>query len=129
MNYPAPRDGLATAECTLEHVRCLLAEPECWQRAGPAHDRRGQFAAPDAPEAAAWSLSGALERLALTGIPGFGDHLTLALATVALSSAVAHVCPDAPAWWRFGQFEQHPDTTHADVLALLDEAIALLQRS
>ena len=129
MDYAAPRDGLATAACVLEHVRCLLADAGRWQRDGLARDRSGRHTAPDALDAAAWSLSGALKRLALTGIPGFGDQLPQSLATVALSSAVTWVRPEAPAWWRFGQFEQFPDTTHDDVLALVSEAIRIIERS
>lgn len=128
MGYPAPRDGLGAAECVLEHVLGLLATPQRWQPVGLARDALGQSTAPDAPDAACWSLSGALARVAGAGIPGY-DTLPLAIAKVALSSAVAGVAPPAAAACQFWEFEARLATTHADVLALLVEAIALLRRS
>ena len=123
------RDGLAAAQSVLEHVRCLLADPQRWQHFGVARDGLGQWTPADSPTAVSWSLSGALERTALSDIAGFGGQLPQSLAKVALTSAVLRVRPDAPAWWRFAQFEQSPDTTHAHVLDLLGEAIAILRRS
>jgi hypothetical protein len=127
MSAAPPPDALVAATSVLEHVRGLLAEPRRWQPNGIATDARGHQTRPDALAAASWSLSGALQRIALTDLPGLGDALTLAVAQVALTSAVARVEPRAPVSCRFWQFERHPDTTHADVLALLGEAITLLR--
>ena len=123
------RDGLAAAQSVLEHVRCLLADPRHWHRLGVACDALGRWTPADSLTAESWSLSGALERTALSDIAGLGGQLPQSLAKVALTSAVSVVRPGAPGWWRFVQFEQSPDTTHAHVLALLGEAIAILRRS
>lgn len=125
----APADPLAAATCVLEYVRCLLAEPWHWQCDGFAQDQLGRRTRPDSLAARSWSLSGALQRIALSDIPGFRDELTLTVAKSALTSAVARVEPRAPIWCKFWQYELHPDTTHADVLALLGEAIAMLHAS
>lgn len=129
MADPALDDWLVAAQCVLEHVRCLLADPRRWHRLGAARDALGQWTPVDSLTAASWSLSGALERTALADIPGFSDELAQALTRAALTNAVAVVRPEAPAWWRFAQFEAFPDTTHAHVLALVGEAIAILRRS
>ena len=105
----------------LRAVRALLARPEAWTKGADARNMFGARTHAGCGDACAWSLSGAmgfvedscdLDPQDFEGRADRGDRLTRSVC-----AAMGH---DGLVEWN-----DAADRTHADVLALLDRAIAL----
>lgn len=108
MTRPATvREGLA-------QVRELLAEPARWTRFEPARDDAGQAVSALSAEAYSWCLAFAIDRV-------FGLNVCDFNATaVAVDDLLDEVAGMQVVIWN-----DAPGRTHAEVLELLDRAIAL----
>ncbi|WP_037500667.1 DUF6197 family protein [Sphingomonas jaspsi] len=104
----------------LIRVREILADPEHWTKDSFARDDNGYFIDPTEPVARCFCLDGALIRAAHELHPEvntsnpyrFGEYRD---AADRLSNFAGR---------NHLQFNDDPETTHADVLALIDKAIA-----
>lgn len=95
----------------LEHARALIAEPERWTQGALARDGDGEeLGDAQDPDAACWCLAGALHHA------GYGRATSLLVHRV-LSTLDKPV--DIVTW------NDAPERSHAQVLLLLDECIAL----
>lgn len=93
----------------LRAARALIATPDQWTQGTVARDKNGRRAHPESPAARQWCAAGACIAT------GAGIAAGCALDAVARSKG--HLFVTA--------FNDDPDTTHTDVLALYDRAIAL----
>jgi hypothetical protein len=108
---------------TLTKARELLTARERWTKghfARTAKDERCQY---DDPKAACWCLAGAIARV----IPGKGNESELLYDDVydILTDALRAGREEGP----FIQWNDRPERTHGDVLALLDRAIGIASDS
>lgn len=90
---------------TLEQLiamRELLTPPECWTKGAFARDKFDVITTSYSPDAVRWCLYGAMYKV------GFGHDIINTMQTLPLSLSV---------------YNDHPTTTHADILKLLDTAI------
>lgn len=92
----------------LRDLRDLLEPPQNWIKGAYARDEHGFLAGSTHPLATCWCLSGAVTRVA-------PSHQVVARIYRLLARRGFVSLPE---------FNDHPDTTHSDVLELLDEAIA-----
>ena len=95
----------------------LLSDPTKWIKGSYAHDKDGHLVSPSRPEACSWCLEGAL--VAVYGYGGMLDR----------ESTVAAALPEEiMREWTVGSkrlvpfFNDHPKTTHAMVLEVLQKA-------
>ena len=95
---------------TLSRARALLDSPESWTQGALARDATGVPVEPTSQYATCWCLTGALRVSAQTP----EEELD---AIVQLEGRVPQLGLES--------HNDHPGTRHADVLGLLDEAIAL----
>ena len=100
----------------LRDARKLIERPENWARGDYAFDRHGALCAPTDPNAVCWCLLGAVECAAKRFSHARCDSVT---------EFLGEICD--PKYECCGDFNDHEDTTHADVIAFLDGAIELLQ--
>lgn len=100
---------------TLEHLKAareLIADPEKWTKCSYAKtkQRGGASVPPDSPRAKCWCAVGAIRKV--------GPYAPSA------SIALMHALPVKWQWTGVPSFNDDPGTSHADVLALFDRAIA-----
>ena len=98
---------------TLRAALALISEPENWCQGSSAKDSRGHQVLFDNPGATAWCVNGAIWRA--VGHYTDGDVLRETL------------CANGGEAGFFGStaaFNDAPDTTHTEVVALLQKAIA-----
>lgn len=100
-----------TIKEVLQKARALIADPERWTREALARTSEGWEVRGDNPTACRWCVVGAIQAIAL------GAGVATWPATVALLPFIPHHA-DVPSW------NDDPKTTHADVLAAFDAAIA-----
>lgn len=104
-----------TAEviAVLDAVRDVLRVPERWTKVYYAIDEAGERTRPNSQHAVAWCILGAV-----TKATQWHRH-------DAACEALRETLPlDGD---NLATFNDHPDTTHADVLRLLDDTIARLR--
>lgn len=115
-------DSLALA--VLRRTRALLTDPSHWSTTGSADDdgrpcefwQRG---------AARWTLVDALHRSAFEETLQLGESTALYLALTALASVLGAVDPGSyHAHGMLLTWSRQPERTHAEILDLLDRAIA-----
>lgn len=99
----------------LRGARVLLAHSKSWTRYAMARTRDGKKCYPLAPEATCWCLEGAVSKAALQNHDG-----GFVRARDLLVELLDGMSLDA--------FNDQWETTHRDVLALLDAAIAQAER-
>lgn len=117
--YEVAGGGVVTTVEVLRAARARIAEPEDWTRCAAARDDLGEPTYPSSPQATCWCALGAA-----WAVSDIVDETYL----------LAYALP--PEFrTRFGQtytnptplvavYNDHPLTTHADILALYDRAIA-----
>jgi hypothetical protein len=96
---------------TLRAVRAKIARPECWTQKASARNASGYPVSIDDPEAVCWCLAGAL-------------GCVLYMERDAKTEAMALLQCDERVEGRVVAFNDDPNITHADVLAVLDRTIA-----
>lgn len=96
----------------LANARALIATPDCWTRGANARDKHGRDVDCERPGATKFCMYGALMR-ATVGDAALGFY-PLAV------GALRRVSPDLEIY----RFNDNPATTHSDVLARFDAAIA-----
>ena len=105
----------ATAE-TLRAARALIDAPEKWTRGFYARDTHGVLVYPTSRDAVCFCIQGALRRVvASDGFTRLTEDAENAISRALLRSNWEMNPPD---------FNDDPETTHADVLAAFDCAIA-----
>ncbi len=92
-------------------VRALLAEPERWTQGWAARTRRGHRCSASSHGAVKWTVLGAMWKLQR----GPAEWFEMRAEIGRLTERDAEY---------FGDWHDSPETTHADVLALLDRVIA-----
>ena len=97
----------------LKAARELLSTPERWTKGWSARDAAGNRLATTDPDAVCWCAGGAVERIT-GGSTQSGGKAEIVLAIVLPDKAIC-----------LGLWNDAPSTTHADILALYDRAIAL----
>ena len=97
----------------LRDVRALIADHDRWTTGCAARDAHGQSVMPERPEAVRFSAFGALVRMVTEA------HEIRDRAAEALNAATG------PFGWAV--WEDAPGRTHAEVLATLDQAIAVAE--
>lgn len=95
----------------LREARRLLDVPEAWTKGSRARDERGRPILPGSPEAVCWCLYGACERASN------GEEFP---ATSAICCELGRS--------NLGGWNDEPGRTHADVIGLLDQVIANLEK-
>ena len=107
----------------LVRTRALLADLDHWTKSSWALDKEGRDRSPTDPEAVCWCLAGALKKECPEG--GMRDYRG---AHEALSRIIIEQCwagwTETEALSRVFDYNDASATTHADVLDLLDRAIA-----
>lgn len=102
------RGGSVSAADVLRSARARIATPETWTKGTAARNLTGHDVAANSKEAVCWCAMGAL----------WADGpLASRVGTSFLRAAIDGVA--------VAKFNDGPDTTHADILALYDRAIAL----
>jgi hypothetical protein len=96
----------------LRQTRELLSAPERWTKEAFARDSPGELAGAQGRDAVCWCLDGALMR-SVGGTPG--------------RSAVLQLLSRAAQIDNIWTWNDAPERTHAEVLAVLDKAIALAE--
>lgn len=118
---------MTSALKVLVSVRELLSDEKRWTQGQEARDVSGDGVPPTSKDAVCWCLLGALYKSAL--LRQVCGDLAPEEATEAWMSAVGLTCkiasPDNPDG--IGDFNDRFDTTHADVLRVLDVAIEKAQ--
>jgi hypothetical protein len=107
-DFERPREALI---CT----RKLIERPERWTKQAWARDAQGRIVLPSSPRACRWSISGALSRV---------TRARLSQAEEVAYAALRHAMP--PGYCDVMGYENAPGTSHNDILALVDRAIAVL---
>lgn len=103
----------------LSGMRNLLADEKCWTKGAPARDAQGLPALSASNESVCWCLMGASNRARSDlGLGVLCDQLAIDALDLALGGGPG-VVPS---------FNDHPDTTHADILAVIDRAIELAKQ-
>jgi hypothetical protein len=98
-----------TTREVLVAMRELLAKPEAWTQGAYARDASGRYVSLVSQEASCWCIGGALLKCSRMG--GNYDEVLFKLGGIFAGDSIS-------AW------NDAPERTHADVLALLDRAIA-----
>jgi hypothetical protein len=129
MNPVAVATYGAPARALLIRARALIERPECWLHEPGAQDRFGVCVWPRDPAACRWDILGALERAweaDTDGLP-YDEPVYIVAKGVLTEMFREHPGPD----WKtpLAAYNDHPSTTHADVLALFDRAIEYLDRA
>lgn len=106
----------------LRSMRARLATPERWTKEKNARNAVGEGTTSTSPDAVCWCLYGAL-RCALPRIPTLADYSLEQDAEDLISQAMRDY-PQTPTLRGISYFNDHADTKHTDVLAVLDIAIA-----
>ena len=89
----------------LEAARARISDPEAWIKGNVAKARDGAVCAAEDPRAVQWCVLGAVH-----AEPG--------------SISWLYPCLDPPdGFGSLGSYNDHPDTTHEDILGFLDQAI------
>ena len=108
-------------EMLLVEARSLISDPQCWVKhdAAKALDRYGTYwtVRPWHPSACKWSPKGAVKKIAVHFDMNYAveqDAVALLVSVSGNDSLIA--------------FNDNPDTTHSDVLALFDKAIKELEK-
>jgi hypothetical protein len=99
-----------TSPDQLRAAKALIDTPEKWTQGHYARDRAGYPAGPRSHLACRFCILGAFIRSAGTEVPAYG-----------LSDFIPK---DTPADRSVSSYNDHPSTTHADIMALFDRAIA-----
>lgn len=109
----------------LTNMRKLLAHPHSWAQGHSAYTAMGDKVAPWDEAARCWCITGAINYL-LHEQPNAGARGSALY--WALDHAADANAPDCTEHCRLPQgldvWNDHPERTHADVIALLDRAIA-----
>ena len=102
-----------TVKQLLEQTRAKIEDPAHWVKGDYAKNAEGSVVTPYDSDACCWCLDGALRAVAIPQprYPLVATDLLLRQASQARGFA-SHLC-----------FNDAPQTTHADVLQLLDDAI------
>lgn len=95
----------------LRRAKALIAEPEKWTKGENARDAAGNWVWADSARAVCWCAQGAINAVA-------PDSL------VALCNALGFVNRTAGVMSNIVTLNDAPTTTHADIMALFDRAIA-----
>jgi hypothetical protein len=102
-----------TAIAILKGARDLIATPEAWQKGHSARDAGGAPVRSSSDRACKFCLEGAIYR---------AYHFSMGLKYNSLSDALSMVRREIGTEYVF-QWNDRPETTHADVLAILDKVI------
>ena len=98
----------------LRRARAILAAPSRWTQKGLARTVNDTPCSPESPYAYSYCLVGAIQRASNT--PGLGGFPN---AFMHLDDTIGRI----HGGHTIGRWNDREDTTHADVLAILDEAI------
>lgn len=104
----------------LDAVRDVLANPERWARRELAYNRLGEPVEPREPEATCWCLQGAINRVTDNRTAQNIAHHELRKTLFERGTHLA--IPSAAV-----EFNDNPNTTHVDILQLIDDTIARLR--
>jgi hypothetical protein len=96
----------------LRNMRKLLSDPATWIKGDYAVNKDGECIRPEHPDACQFCVEGARMR-SVAPLEGWDCVLVFRQLTCALPNGFGNI----PA------FNDHPDTKHEDVLALIDRAI------
>lgn len=104
---------MRTASEILRAAKAKIAEPSRWVKGAPALNADGSAVDPWRGHAVCWCVNGALVEVTRTG------ELMQSRASFILSQ-----CARRRGYETASRLNDAPETTHADVMALFDEAIA-----
>lgn len=105
-----PRGNLLRTIAVLKSARARISDPEHWTRGALSRNICGDEVSADSPNACQWCMVGVLD------ISGFSPEVWRAESYLKLTTG-----------GYIDQFNDHPDTTHADVLAAYDRAIEMAE--
>lgn len=105
-----------TALQALQALRKLLADPKRWTKGVYAKDAKGNTVHAHMPDAACWCLTGGMRKVLVDADPQRRPNLAPIL--LGMGSTQLDVV----------KFNDAKTTTHAEVLALLDNAIVRLKK-
>lgn len=108
----------------LRGARALLARPDAWLRGVGARTSEGELCPSSSPAAACFCAIGVLNHLAPLGGWGKAHRALFAELPKAWCSRVKPSNVKDDHWVSVARFNDDPNTTHADLLALFDRAIA-----
>lgn len=104
----------------LRLVRSLLADPARWTKGAMAKDASGENVSPHSPKATCWCLVGAVYKVRDDNPDVRGSCVG---DTIDISKAIDRAVSARGFGRNCAAYQDRADTTHADVLSLIDEAI------
>lgn len=114
-----------TASDILQKARKLISKPEAWTKGSFARDAEGRICNSDrSPFACSWCALGAINYSTNSFTMAFDAfRLARSLLCKAVRARVTHDDSDNPTT-NPASYNDSPSTTHADILAVFDDAIA-----
>lgn len=103
----------------LKAARKLIERPECWTKGQAAKDVFGLVAYGEFDRAVCWCAVGAVDRICGRYLKRFNT---------AIAALKVQMPADPGLHQNIFRFNDDPATTHADILALFDRAIAAAER-
>lgn len=100
-------------------VRGMLSDPKRWTKGASARNKYRHRVSPTSPSAVKWCLEGAVNRSS-AGAPSVASRRAFWVRRYLIEATPVRPWLCGIAW-----FNDDPETTHADVLALIDRAIDL----
>lgn len=94
----------------------LLSDPNHWTKKAVARDNLNRLVSPCSPLACQWCLDGAIGKCANI----YGDK-TIRIYNK-ITNTIHMMYPKYQQYINIAKFNDHPDTTHADIIAVLKEA-------
>lgn len=111
---------MKTSKQILIETRNLLSDPSKWTRRTLARDKNLKNVSPYSDHATCFCMYGALQRVSfIGGLVRTDTGLAYDEARSHLGNVVAATTP----YPKIDYFNDHPNTTHEDVLKILDKAI------
>lgn len=121
-DFPEPMNPHTETIAVLDAVRDVLSNPDRWTKFELARSRLGDPVEPDDPSASCWCLQGAISRVVDDSTTRNAAHQELRV-TLALRDRLINLPLIAV------EYNDQHDTTHADILKLIDDTIRRLREN